>query len=238
MPAPNWLNACILHRRPYRETSYLVDFFTLEYGKMSAVAKGVRNSRNERKSLLQPFQPLRIQLTGKSELKNLTQLEGASKAFSLGGFNLFCAMYLNEVTNRVLQPELPVGDLFEAYQNALQALSGLSNTPTEEAQIILREFEFALLTEMGLLVDLSVTTDSGLPVHSADFYMFDAEMGLTLAPLGYPHRLPGYHLLAIMQRKWSADSLRIAKYINRIALRPLLGDKPLKSRELFVVNTS
>ena len=25
-----WLNAYVLHRRPYRETSYIVDFFTLE----------------------------------------------------------------------------------------------------------------------------------------------------------------------------------------------------------------
>ncbi|HAD89981.1 MAG TPA: DNA repair protein RecO, partial [Alteromonas macleodii] len=23
-----WLNAYVLHRRPYRETSYIVDFFT------------------------------------------------------------------------------------------------------------------------------------------------------------------------------------------------------------------
>ena len=28
-----WLTAYVLHRRPYRETSYIVDFFTLEEGR-------------------------------------------------------------------------------------------------------------------------------------------------------------------------------------------------------------
>ncbi|MEC8417605.1 MAG: recombination protein O N-terminal domain-containing protein, partial [Pseudomonadota bacterium] len=46
-----WLNAYVLHRRPYRETSYIVDFFTLEEGRISAVAKGVKNSKSDKKSL-------------------------------------------------------------------------------------------------------------------------------------------------------------------------------------------
>ena len=40
----DWLTAFVLHRRAYRETSYIVDFFTLEQGKVSAVAKGDRKS--------------------------------------------------------------------------------------------------------------------------------------------------------------------------------------------------
>ncbi len=234
MPAPSWLNACVLHRRPYRETSYLVDFFTLESGKISAVAKGVRNTRNERKSLLQPFQPLRIQLAGKSELKNLSLLESAEGAYPLAGFNLFCAMYLNELINRVLQPELPVSDLFEAYQHSLTALAALSNDTAIDAQIILREFEFALLAEMGLLVDLSCITDSNQDISPSDYYLFSAEYGLTQAPSAHPHKILGSHLLDIAKKEWTREALGIAKYVNRQALRPLLGDKPLKSRELFI----
>lgn len=74
-----WLNAYVLHRRPYREASYIVDFFTLEEGRVSAVAKGVKNSKSDKKSLLQPFQHLRLQLSGKSELKTYVTL----KAFRL-----------------------------------------------------------------------------------------------------------------------------------------------------------
>ncbi|MCW8090472.1 DNA repair protein RecO [Alteromonas sp. ASW11-130] len=236
MPVSEWLNACVLHRRPYRETSYLVDFFTLESGKVSAVAKGVRNSRSERKSLLQPFQPLRIQLSGKGELKNLTLMEGTSNAYPLTGFNLFCAMYLNELINRILQPDLPVSDLFAVYQRSLIALANLSHGGTQDAQIVLREFEFALLAEMGVLVDLSVTTDLGCKVDPSEYYMFDAEQGLTLASPNYPQKLPGSHILAVVHKNWSIEALRIAKFVNRLALRPLLGDKPLKSRELFTLS--
>ncbi|NMH60431.1 DNA repair protein RecO [Alteromonas ponticola] len=234
MPASSWLSACVLHRRPYRETSYLVDFFTLESGKLSAVAKGVRNTRNDRKSLLQPFQPLRIQVSGKSELKNLTQIEGASNAYGLAGFNLFCAMYLNELINRVLQPDLPVSELYEAYQRAVKALTNLSHGASSDAQIVLREFEFDLLAEMGLLADLSATFDTADAITPIDSYLFYPEQGLTLAPPQHPRGLSGRHLLAIAERQWSAEALRVAKYLNRIALRPLLGNKPLKSRELFI----
>ena len=97
-----WLNAYVLHRRPYRETSYIVDFFTLEEGRVSAVAKGVKNSKSDKKSLLQPFQHLRLQLSGKSELKNLRHVESVSPSINLVGTALFCAMYVNELTNRVM----------------------------------------------------------------------------------------------------------------------------------------
>ena len=98
----DWLEGYVLHRRPYRETSYIVDFFSLQAGRVSAVAKGVRNSKTDRKSLLQPFRPLRFQLSGKSELKNLRQIEAGGAVIMLAGTSLFCGMYLNEVINKVM----------------------------------------------------------------------------------------------------------------------------------------
>ena len=114
-----WLNAYVLHRRPYRETSYIVDFFTLEEGRVSAVAKGVKNSKSDKKSLLQPFQHLRLQLSGKSELKNLRHVESVSPSINLVGTALFCAMYVNELTNRVMPAGLASDGVHNAYENAL-----------------------------------------------------------------------------------------------------------------------
>ena len=37
--------AYVLHGRPYRDTSLLVDFFTLEHGKVSAVVRGRQTSQ-------------------------------------------------------------------------------------------------------------------------------------------------------------------------------------------------
>ena len=48
----------VLHRRPYSETSLLVDLFTEETGRLTVIAKGARAKRSAWKSVLQPFTPL------------------------------------------------------------------------------------------------------------------------------------------------------------------------------------
>ena len=52
----------------------------------------------------------------------------------------------------------------------------------------------------------------------------------------YPHlpTIKGQWINDMMAKLWQRDSLRTAKWITRQAFQPLLGDKPLKSRELFV----
>ncbi|MGY8817310.1 MAG: recombination protein O N-terminal domain-containing protein, partial [Pseudomonadales bacterium] len=43
--------AFVLHTRPYRETSLLVDFFTRNYGRFRAVARGARAAKIGTKKL-------------------------------------------------------------------------------------------------------------------------------------------------------------------------------------------
>ena len=86
--APEQLTGFLLHKRSYRETSYLTDLFTLELGKVSAVARGVRGNKSDKKSLLQSFQPLFLSVSGKHELRNLNQLESAGAMLNLVGHQL------------------------------------------------------------------------------------------------------------------------------------------------------
>lgn len=230
MPEALWLDAYVLHRRSYRETSYLVDFFTLAQGRVSAVAKGVKNSKSDRKSLLQPFGPVRIQLSGKSELKNLNQIESAGPSHRLTGKALFCAMYLNELINRVMPAGLASDALFSQYQLALVLLS----EQHREEDVILRQFEFALLEEMGLLPDWLNDAASDQPVQAGLWYIFVAEQGIVTAPAHIQRgRFPGQGLIDMAQGNWTTPARKTAKIITRQALHLLLGDKPLKSRELF-----
>lgn len=225
----DWLDTYVLHRRPYRETSYIVDFFSLQSGRISAVAKGVRNSKNDRKSVLQPFRLLRIQLSGRSELKNLRLAECAGPMLMLSGHALFCAMYLNELINRLL----PVGVVSEpVYRQYQQALSQLYlNTDIERT---LREFEFALLDEMGLLADWFTDGVTGEPVAADKWYLYSPEQGfIRCLQANHKHRISGAALMLLGNGQWTGLSLGAAKRINRLALNYLLGGKPLKSRELF-----
>ena len=50
--------AYVLHSQPFQNTSLLVDFFTIDYGRVRAVAKGARREKSKYRSLLQLFHPL------------------------------------------------------------------------------------------------------------------------------------------------------------------------------------
>lgn len=224
------LSGFVLHRRAYRETSYLTDFFTLELGKVSAVVKGIRGSKGAKKSLLQPFQPLLLTLAGKHELRNLNQLEPSSNMLRLGGFQLFSAMYLNELLNRVLPKEVPHCELFELYNTSLQSLQNGC-----EIEPCLRQFEIGLLNDLGYGFDLQHEYENGQVVVPNVDYCLVIEQGIKRIgdePMG-SNRFSGAALLEMSNNCWTPASLQCAKRINRMALSHLVGHKPLKSRELF-----
>ncbi|GAB3031624.1 DNA repair protein RecO [Bowmanella dokdonensis] len=230
MPNPDQ-SAFVLHRRPYRETSFLVEVFGREKGRQSFVARGVRNSKSANRSLLQPFTPLQLSLSGRHELKNLSQVEALGSAMPLAGNGLFSALYLNELLLRLLPAEMPFESLFDAYLAALRALAaGAALEP------LLRTYELLLLSELGYELDFCHDCHSGQPIAPEAFYALAAEQGFfALArEVASQNCFRGQDLLDIQGGAWHKGSLRAAKLINRQALKPLLGDRPLKSRELFL----
>lgn len=226
----NQVTGQVLHRRPYRETSYIVDFFTREYGKVSAVCKGVRGSKNDKKSLLQPFQPLTLNLFGRHELKNLSTVESAGSMFRLQGERLFSALYMNEVLNRTLLPEVQYQTLYDIYVASLLRLAS-----DEALEPILREFELQLLEELGYGSNLQQDWQTGEALQPQAYYTFVVQQGLQQlsAKDSTQNCFSTEDLNKVYKYQWDKQSLRCAKVICRLALHPLLGDKPLKSRELF-----
>lgn len=227
---PEQLTGFVLHRRFYRETSYLTDLFTLELGKVSAVARGVRGNKGDKKSLLQSFQPLLLSISGKHELRNLNQLESAGSMLNLVGHQLFSAMYLNELLNRLLPKEVPHPELFLCYQQSLKWLASGG-----EIEPCLRQFELMLLEDMGYGFDLTQEYENGQTVEADVDYCLVLENGIRRvdADAQGSNRFSGETLLQVSHQNWTPDSLQCAKRITRMALSPLLGHKPLKSRELF-----
>ena len=60
-------NAFVLHRRPFKESSLLIDFFTINEGKISLVARAGRGRKNSQSAILQPFTLLNIAYAGKGD---------------------------------------------------------------------------------------------------------------------------------------------------------------------------
>ncbi|GAL19410.1 DNA recombination and repair protein RecO [Vibrio maritimus] len=162
----------VLHRRPYSESSLILDVFSEEYGRVTLLSKGARSKRSNLKGALQPFTPLLLKWSGNGSMKTLRQAEAISLGLPLTGVNLYSAMYVNELIARVLASEIPFPELFHDY---LQALTELAhNTNPEPA---LRRFELALLSAMGYGVDFLHCAGTGEPIDPTMTYRYREQKG-------------------------------------------------------------
>ncbi|AWM79466.1 DNA repair protein RecO [Gammaproteobacteria bacterium ESL0073] len=218
------LQAFVLHSKPYREQSALVDFFTAE-GRFRAVLRKARTSAG---SIARPFMPLSISLVGKGELKTVKSIEATHHPLLLQGKNLFSGFYLNELLIKLLPLEDACPQLFIYYQKTLQQLS--SETFIEP---LLRGFEWQLLHELGGVFSLVETAD-GEPVQTDGFYIYNPENGLQKIMQLQSGAFYGRDLLAMNELSWaSASVLTSAKRLMRQVLAVHLQGKPLMSRQLF-----
>lgn len=220
------LHTYFLHTRPYRETSLLVEVFTAEAGRLSAVWRGARRGKG---AVPQLFQPLVLEAAGSGELRSLRHVEVAGLALGLDGVALFSAFYLNEVLTRLLPREEAQPALFVAYADTLGRLA-----ENEAPAPLLRAFEAQLLDCLGYGVDFAHDSQSGEPVIPGVHYDFHPERGL-MRVHGSSTGFSGESLLKLAVGNFQApDAAAAAKRIHRMALARLLGDRPLKSRELFL----
>lgn len=227
--------AYVLHRRLYRETSFLVELFTFEHGRLTVIARGARKLRSSSAGLLQAFVPLLISFSGKGELMTLTQVEANGEAIHLQGECLFAGLYLNELLMCLLEKWDAHPALFQDYSNTLAALQ--SETLNQKT---LRIFEKKLLEELGYGV--LPKSDMALQnrIVAEKYYRFVPEQGFVISELGDAAQakasiFSGKSLLAIAKEEWSdTEALQDAKRLTRIILAPLLGVRPLYSRQLFL----
>lgn len=223
----------VLHQRPYRETSALLEIFTPTHGRVGLVARGVHSPKSRRRGDLQVFRALRLSWSERGELGSLIGVEADGPGFRLAGNALYSAFYLNELLVRLLVRNDPHPFLFDRYVVALNRLTG----STADVECTLRLFEKCLLQETGYGLLLDVDCQTGEPVRSDGLYDYHLEAGPVEAAPGTTRGFlfSGSSLLALAEeRNLDAPALRDAKRLMRAALSLYLGGKPLKSRELFV----
>ena len=141
--------AYVLHSLPWRESSLIVEVLTREEGRMGLVARGARRPRSALRGLLQPFVPVLVRYSAKGDLRTLMSAEWRGGLGALPASSLMAGFYLNELLIRLLPRQDPHPLLFQAYEQALHALSHA----TDQSQLVepvLRQFECRLLREMGL----------------------------------------------------------------------------------------
>ena len=218
--------AFILQQRKYRETSFIIDALTRDFGRISLLAKGVRKTKSPTAGLLQPFRPLNVSYFGKAELKTLTNVEITKPFEPLQGVALYCGFYVNELITCFLHKYDPHPEVFELYETCLSCLLEPS---TIEAS--LRIFELDLLTAVGYGLQLDYDAHNKTPIRSATNYHYNEEQGPLEAPDG---TYSGKTLLALKSRLLNdSHTLHQAKLLMRTVISVYLQGKPLKSRAVI-----
>jgi DNA repair protein RecO (recombination protein O) len=223
----------ILHTIPYRETSFLVDIFTLNYGRLRCVAKGFRKpSKKGIAKTLFPYTEYHFQWQGRGELKTLIQADPIQAPVFLKQESLFIGLYINELLFKLLHQNDPHQSLFYCYH---QLMTELSSSKIEQSA--LRRFEMQLLDELGYGLVLDAEAETGQAVCADQAYYYIPDQGLKLIQdkiADNSHAFSGADIMALNQDQLEQQSvLRAAKQLTRQVIDFYLDGKALNSRELY-----
>ncbi len=221
----------LIHRRPYRETSLLVEVFSHHHGCIALVARGALRRTRSWGAQLQPFQELALAWRGRGELHNLTYCETTDVWSPLAEHRLLSAFYVNELVQRLSGRGDPNEDLYQCYRALITNLG--TSKPLEP---LLRQFEVKLLACCGYGMNLTSEGEDGTPIRADNTYYYRVEHGAsTLSGTGLGGlEVDGATLLALAGKlPHSEASLRTAKQLMRYVLSHYLGPKPIAARSFF-----
>lgn len=223
--------AFVLHRWPYQEHSLIVELFSQRDGRIRVLAKGARRAKRGQAALLQPFRQLQVAFTGRSDLKTLTAVDSDDYQHLMTGNYLYCGFYINELLQRLLPEQASIPELFRDYQ---QTIALLRDQVAMEP--VLRKFEWLLLSHLQLDFDWLQDVDEHSAIEPDQQYFFKSGEGFSKVLTGR-EPTPFFKGSAIIKMAdfalQDADLLLQFKWVMRRALAPYLGNKPLRSRELF-----
>jgi DNA repair protein RecO (recombination protein O) len=219
----------VLHHRPFRDTSLIVDVFTRAHGRVGLVARSARGPRSRFRGVLQPFRPLLLSWRLRGELGTLVAVEAAGPVPPpAAGDRLLSMFYVNELVLRLTGRLDPHPELYDAYARVMEALGGVAALAPA-----LRIFEVGLLESLGYGIDLAQDV-AGRPVLPETTYRYDPQAGLAPCPQDLAGAISGASLLALGRGEPATPrELSDALRLTRAALDVHLGERGLRSRDLL-----
>lgn len=218
--------AYVLHARPYRETSLLLECLTRDLGRVGVVARGVRSDKGRLlRAQLEPFQHLAVDLLLRGELATLRGAESLGTPGRLIGDAGLAGLYLNELVVRLTGRQDPQPSLFDAYAQTLARLGR-----GEPLAWTLRRFERDLLQALGYALALTTEAASGLAIEPGLLYRYEAEIGATVCGAAQPGALRGEHLLALASDTMpDSAGVQALRGLMRELIRFHLGGRELQA---------
>jgi DNA repair protein RecO (recombination protein O) len=267
------VSAFVLHARNYQENSQIIQLFSFELGRFSIIAKGIKGKRSQaRKAILQPFSELKVEFTGKSDLKTLIHCEtftqhslqspnNISKQntfLSMQGKALACGYYANELILRACMERQEYPELYDHYKAFIQLLKTNSFGLEKPVAPIIRDFEVALLTHIGLAPDYLFDIDQN-EIKADEEYFLIPEYGFqahstivndesleniceepsseyrskSIQPVKKYDSFKGQAILSLASGEHYPIHYKSSQKIMAVFLQEVIGNKPLQSRKLW-----
>ncbi len=220
----------ILHHRPFRDSSQILDVVTRDHGRIAVVARGSRGSKSRLAGVLRPFLPLRVSWVARSDLGTLTGAEATRRPFGLRGDAMLAGYYVNELLLNFLHRHDPQPEAYELYARALEGLASDRNVAG-----CLRTFEIEFLGLLGYALTLSHVAGTHDDLDPDASYEYRVEQGPVAVQRTSGERVfPGRTLLSIAALDFEdAEVLRAANRLLRHVIDWHLGGKELKSRKVL-----
>ncbi len=217
--------AYLLHRRDWRNSSLVIDLMTLEYGRVSLLAKGSKSSKCS--GLYQPFCRLMVSWSGRQELKTLTAIDG--KPIQIDEQLYLPLLYVNELLTSFLPQQESSPELFARYGDMLESIS------LADMEQNLRGFERAAMQIFGYLPEMAFEADSGDPLDARGYYLFLANRGFLRCEKTRQNAIYGGLIVDWNHGRFdNSEVLKIAKSVMRSIIDFNLQGKRLKSRDIYL----
>ena len=223
---PAWL----LHHRPFRDSSQILDILSLDHGRLAVVAKGSRGAKSKLRGILRPFLPLQLSWFIRSDLGTLTGAEMNGAPLSLSGDALLSGYYVNELILKLLHRHDPQPEIFAAYSRTIEHLAG-----SQDVAPYLRQFEIELLRILGYALNLDHDTETTESLRPQQHYEYRVEQGLVpVSDREGPMVFRGAEIDAIRNQQFADPVvLKNAGSLLRNVIAYHLDGKELKSRKVL-----
>ncbi len=229
--------AYILNRRPFRDSSLLLDILTEDFGRICCVARPAKKRGKVVKGHTEPFRYLHMQWMGKGDVQTLTEADERGR-HDIPASELMLGMYINELIMLFTQQHAPNPDLFNAYKYTLHKIGN-----AEINRHILMRFELFLLQNLGYSLESDKSIDElKMLEKTGRYFHFLKDNGLflednvTTQDASYRNQniLISAHLLLALQdiqnmqeSHWKELRNFLDKVFNSITSRPINARKLL-----------
>ena len=223
---PAWL----LHHRPFRDSSRIIDVLSRDFGRLTLVARGSRSAKSRLKGLLRPFLPLKLSWVIRGDLGTLTGAELDGAPIALGGDALMSGYYLNELMLNLLHRHDPQPEIYSVYSAAV-----LNLTAAGDVAATLRRFEMEALGLLGYALVLDHEALTGEDLDPDTRYEYRVEQGpVAGGSADVPLAFTGAELAAIARQEFTNPAtLGNAGRLLRHVITWHLDGRELQSRKVL-----